>query len=78
MQAAATHHVFYGKNRANSEKYRKLCTVPLCFKCHTDLHSWNQAMDDRLKEEAQKRFEEVYGHAEFMRIFGRNYIKTED
>lgn len=69
------HHIIYGSNRKNSEKYGLKCY--LCGKHHNlsneGVH-FNKELDLKLKQMAQKKFEETHSHEEFMRIFGRNYL----
>ena len=70
------HHIFYGTGkRALSEKYG--LTVWL----RPDWHNmsnygvhFDHVFDLQLKREAQKRFEQEYGHKEWMKIFGRSYL----
>lgn len=64
------HEVFYGKNRVNSMKYG--CVVPLCFKCHENVHH-NPTLDNKLKKICQKEFQKVYTES-FVSIFYKNYI----
>lgn len=69
------HHIFFGPNRQNSEKYG--CWVYLCAWHHNMSNEgvhFNRLLDVELKREAQKRFEELHSHEEFMRIFGKNWI----
>lgn len=70
------HEVFYGTaNRKKSIKYG--CYVALCAEHHNmsdeGVH-FNKRLDDRLKRECQERFEQLYSHEEFMKIFSRNYL----
>lgn len=69
------HHIFYGGNRKNSEKYG--CWVYLRADWHNlsdyGVH-FNTELDKSLKEECQRRFEEIHGHKKFMEVFGRNYL----
>ena len=69
------HHVYPAANRKNSEKYG--CWVYLCAWHHNmsnvGVH-FNRLLDVELKREAQKRFEELHSHEEFMRIFGKNWL----
>ncbi len=70
------HHVFYGTaNRSISEKWG--CWVWLCPYHHNgsmnSIHA-NPGMDKRLKQETQKKFEELYGHDKFMQEFGRSWL----
>lgn len=73
------HHVFYGiANRRLSEKYG--LKVDLCFMHHEGtpmgVHGGNQELNQRLKQEAQRAFENQHGSRdEFMKIFGKNYLE---
>lgn len=71
------HHIFGGYNRDNSERYglwiwlrwdRHIADSP-----HRTPHN-DIKVDLLFKKTAQRKFEEVYGHEEFMRIFGKNYL----
>lgn len=69
------HHVFGGSaNRAKSEKYG--LTVYLCASHHNmssaGVH-FDKTFDAQLKAWTQEKFEEIYGHETFMKIFRRNY-----
>ena len=69
----AYHHVINGvANRKKSDKYGLI--VPLCPRHHDEIHQ-NQKLDIKLKQLAQKKFEEVYGHEKFMEVFRKNYIE---
>ena len=35
---------------------------------------FNKALDNELKQIAQREFEDTYGHDAFIKIFGRNYL----
>lgn len=81
-QALDKHHVFGGPNRKHSEKYGLWVKICMC-RCHrayppggpTAVHSNpNHGKDLFLKQYAQRKFEELYSHEEFMRIFGKNYL----
>lgn len=70
------HHVFFGTaNRKQSEAYG--CWVWLCPWHHTDgpvaVHN-NPVRDLYLKQQCQMVFEETHTRAEFMQIFGRNWL----
>lgn len=63
------HHVFYGTaNRRLSDKYG--LTVWLCHEHHTGNSGahFNKALDTKLKQVAEKRFNEVYPY-NFRRLF---------
>ena len=69
------HHVFGGGWRKLSEKWG--CWVWLRSDYHNasnhGVHS-DHDLDMRIKKDAQKCFEELYGHATFMQVFGKNYL----
>lgn len=65
------HHVFGGANRKHSEKHR--LWIRICPSCHEKMHN-DPSYSLPYKQMAQRKFEKVYGHDEFMRVFGRNYI----
>lgn len=35
---------------------------------------FNKHLDNYIKAQTQQKFESLYGHDEFMRIFGRNWL----
>ena len=70
------HHIFYGTaNRKQSEKYGM--KVWLCGRHHNlsneGVH-FDKEFDLRLKQYAQKIFEETYKDLDFIKVFGRNYL----
>lgn len=70
------HHIFFGANRKLSEKYG--LKVYLCYEHHrgaNGVHGKNgRQLNLRLKQTAQKNFEESHTKKEFIQIFGKNYI----
>ena len=75
------HHCIHGSNRKNADKYGLV--VYLRHDIHMALHDHRppyNGLDARLKREAQKAFERENPNnafdprADFMRIFGRNYL----
>ena len=69
------HEVFYGS--ANRKKSISTgCCVPLCYDHHVGRHGvhYDHDLDWRLKQECQKRFEELHGFIKFMETFKRNYL----
>lgn len=72
------HHVFYGTaNRKLSEKYG--LKVWLCHEHHTGncgVH-FNKTLDQKIKQVARERFEEVYPY-NFTRIFYGDGIEETD
>ena len=70
-----SHHIFEGPNRKWSEKFG--LKIWLCPEHHNMSDSgihYNKDFDLAVKRIAQIYFENEYGHPEFMRIFGRNYL----
>lgn len=71
------HHCMHGTaNRRKADKYG--LTVWLCMSCHEQLHfsgdtKWRE-LDRELEGDAQRRFEDLYGHEQWMREFGKNYL----
>lgn len=74
---AATHEIFFGKNKQLSIKYGM--QVRLCTKHHTasptGVHH-NKQLDTQLKRMAQRNFEELHSRETFKRIFGKNYLEV--
>ena len=72
------HHVYGGRNRQKSEKYK--CTCWLCG-VHHDLSNdgvhFNKELDTEIKDKCQRIFETMYSHELFMQEFGRDYIEEK-
>jgi hypothetical protein len=71
------HHIIFGSaNRKLSEKYG--LKVYLCYEHHrgsNGIHGINgKPLDTKLKQYAQKKFNEAYPELNFMQIFGKNYL----
>lgn len=75
-QFIEVHHVFFGRNRKNSDDYGLV--VPLCLNHHRGqdgVHSKNgHALDEWLKQRGQIAFETVYPDEDFLKVFGKNYL----
>ena len=74
-QGLHRHHIFPGALRNASEKYG--CWVWLCWPHHNGSNEgvhFDRQFDNELRRICQRKFEEVYGHDEFMRIFKRNLL----
>ena len=69
------HHMLHGVRRKTADRYG--LTVHLCHRCHIDLHD-HGVMDAELQELAQNVFEDRYGHAEFMQVFGKNFRRMDN
>ena len=69
------HEVFFGKNRKKSIE-DGMC-VYLCGLHHNlsnkGVH-FNRELDLMLKQTAQRQFEAMYSRAEFLALFGKNYL----
>lgn len=67
------HHVMTGTaNRKLSDKYG--LWVWLRHDIHMDLHDRDKDLEIRLKQDAQRAFEKIYGHDKWMKTFRKNYI----
>ncbi len=66
------HHVFTGPRRKAADKWG--CWVWLNHDVHMYLHQKDPELERRLKRECQERFEEIYDHDTFMRVFGKSYL----
>lgn len=68
------HHVMSGANRKWSTVYG--LTVMLCLDHHRGsigVHS-DYILKERLEKDAQRAFEQRYGHTAWMAIFRKNYL----
>lgn len=71
------HHIFEGNpNRKLSEKYGLWVWLTGDYHNQSNLgvHCGNHDLDVKLKQDAQREFEKTHTRAEFMKIFGRNYL----
>ena len=71
------HHIFFGTaNRKISEKYG--LKVWLTSEEHRGTYGvhgkYGKTLDEKLKREAQKKFEKNHTREEFIRLIGRNYL----
>lgn len=71
MPREQIHHVMNAHNRKKSEKYGLI--IPICAKCHDDIHNRNELANKNLKRLAQIKFEMIYGHKKWFEEFGKNY-----
>lgn len=72
------HHTHGGINRKHADEYGLI--VPLCLEHHTGTNGAHNSrtLDLYLKRLGQKAFEELYGHDDYMRIFGKSYLNEEE
>lgn len=69
------HHMMHGSYRKLADKYGLI--IPLCARHHNMSNEgvhFDHAFDEEVKKLAQTKFELIYGHEEWMRVFGRNYL----
>jgi hypothetical protein len=68
------HHLYGGNpDRRLSEQYGLY--VSLCTECHRNVtDELDRELCTRLKQEGQRRFEAVWGHEKWMKIFQKNYL----
>ena len=65
------HHCLHGSRSKAADRHD--LTVWLCLHCHQELHD-HGVCDLQLEQEAQRYFEEKYGHEQYMKEFGKNYL----
>ena len=69
------HEIFFGKNRMKSMNYGFV--IPLCYNCHLEIHR-NTQLQEIWHVRGQLYFEKHIGSRnEFIKAFGKNYIKKE-
>lgn len=66
------HHCFTGVRRKAADQWG--CWVWLNHDIHMTAHQQQPEILDQLRRECQERFEELYDHETFMRVFGKNYL----
>ena len=67
------HHCLHGvANRKLAEKWG--LWVYLRQDIHADLHERNKELDRMLEQDAQRAFEEKYGHDLWVKTFRKNYL----
>ena len=67
------HEIFFGSNRKKSMQYGFV--IPLCHECHAEMHR-NKYWQKYWHIKGQKCWEEKIGtREEFIRVFGRSYLK---
>lgn len=67
------HHIMTGTaNRKLSDKYG--LWIWLRHDIHMDLHDRDKELEIRLKQDAQRAFEKLYSHEEWMSLFRKNYL----
>lgn len=71
-----SHHCILGKNRKNAERFG--LKVWLCYNHHRGTYGvhgkYGNILQNRLKEDAQKKFEEEFPDKKFLEIFKINYL----
>lgn len=69
------HHIFFGNpNRKLSDRYGLV--IGLCYEHHrgkTGVHQ-NRELDLKMKRVGQRAFIDHYPEADFLAVFGRNYL----
>lgn len=71
-QAQQIHHIFNKFDKKRSEKYGLL--IPLCAKCHSDIHDRNPKTNKELKRLAQTKFIIQFGEELWWKEFGKSYL----
>lgn len=69
------HHIFQAPRRGLAEQYG--LKVWLCRRHHNEQNAYSAHFDRELqawlKQRAQTRFEDLYGHEKWMEVFGKEY-----
>ena len=67
------HHCIHGvANRKVADRYG--LWVWLRHDVHMQLHDKDKELNNYLEQEAQKAFEKLYSHEEWMKLIGKNYL----
>ena len=70
------HHIFFGKNRKNSDKHGFTCW--LCEAHHRGTYGVHgregKFIDEKLKRECQAKYELTHSREDFIKIIGKNYL----
>jgi uncharacterized protein YlaI len=67
-----THHIYAGSRRKRSDE--EGLTVKLCPTCHERIQHHDAKADLLLKQIGQRSFEKTHTRAEFISLFGKNYL----
>ena len=69
------HHIYAAGRRKAADEWG--CWIWLRWDWHTgadySVHK-NSDLDLRLKQECQRKFEQLHGHEQFMNVFGKSWI----
>lgn len=71
-QAEQIHHIFNKTDKKRSEKYGLL--IPVCHRCHSDIHDRNESLNKQIKKLAQTKFESQYGKELWRTEFKKSYL----
>lgn len=66
------HHIFNKYDKKRSEKYGLL--IPICCKCHSDIHDRNESLNKKIKQLAQEKFELMYSRELWIQEFKKSYL----
>ena len=69
------HHIYAGSRRQRADKAG--LTVLLCPLCHDRIQHHDTKADLLLKQIGQRAYERTHTRAEFIRLFGKNYLQKE-
>ena len=76
-QGLHKHHIFFGTNHNNSEKYGLWVWLKWNYHIADSPHATphnDKSTDNWLKRIAQRKFEESHSRDDFIRIFGRSWL----
>lgn len=66
------HHVMNKSDKKKAEKYGLL--IPVCAKCHSEIHDKNNELNYELKKIAQADFLMEHSGSLWLKEFGKNYL----
>ena len=77
--ATQTHEVYYGDVYLRNTSIKYGAQVPLCLKCHNDVHIYDKSKDLMLKKDHQVLLmnEHNWSVEDFRRIFYKNYLEED-
>jgi hypothetical protein len=75
VEDLTVHHIYAGSRRQRSDKAG--LTVYLCPMCHLRIQHYDTKADLLLKQIGQRAYEKTHTRAEFIRLFGKNYLHKE-
>ena len=77
-QASSTHEIFHNNSSymRNMSIFHK-AQIPVCMKCHKEIHDGGSKLDKSLKQEFQRKImkDNEWTVKEFINVFYKNYLE---